>query len=361
MNIVFFIQNISKAGGSERVSSLIANYFSDNGHCVTILSISGSNTPFFSLNRNIRLKTLIDRDVVDNRKEFLTVLKSLNSYYMRNSVDVVIDVFPALSLYTVLLKRKYGFKNISWEHYNFLNNTGMCRLGRQVAMRFSDYIVTLTDTDRQLYIRSYKKVINRITNIFNPTPFPNPEVGSIKDNTILAVGRLENQKGFHHLLDIWAIVESNNPNWQLYIIGEGEDRSILEEKILSYNLQNVVLTGRVNNIEEYYKKASLVVSTSLQEGLPMTMIEAQSFGIPIISFDYMTGPRDIITDGSDGYIIEGSNQEEINYKMAHCLLKIMSDNRLLYKLHENAMISRSRFLIEGIGKEWSALLSRITE
>lgn len=359
MNIVFFIQNMSRAGGSERVCSIIANYLDQQGYNITILSICGKAPSFFQLNNGIRQKTLIYADVIDNKKQFIQVLRLLNKYYKDNETDLVIDVFPALSIYTLLLKRKYRFNNISWEHFNYLNNSGMNRIGRQAALRFSDLIVTLTNTDKELYIKNNPNTENKLISIFNPTPYPDLKTQDRKDHSVVAIGRLERQKGFHHLLSIWSEVEKKDGDSHLYIIGEGEEREELEKQIKQKGLKRVVLTGRQTNVDYYYRKASVVVSTSEQEGLPMVMIEAQSFGVPIVSFDYMTGPRDIITDGKDGYVINGRSQEEKNKKMATAILELLSDDRKQQEMGKEAKRSSERFQIDNIGNEWKQIIEEI--
>lgn len=359
MNIVFFIQNMGRAGGSERVCSLIANYLYQKGNSVTVLSICGTNASFFFLEEGIKQDTLIHLDHVDNKKQFFSVVTKLYSFYRRNKVDLVIDVFPALSIYTLLLKKKFQYKNITWEHFNYLNNSGMNRLGRKIAVAYSNMIVTLTETDKQLYIDNNPSVKGKIEYIFNPTPFPNEEANNNKDNSVLAIGRLEKEKGFHNLILVWSQVEQKVKNSVLYIIGDGEQKYELEEMIKRHNLKNIVLTGKISNVADYYKKAVALVSTSEHEGLPMTMIEAQSFGVPIISFDYLTGPEDIITPGEDGYIIRGITQEEKNTNMARQLITFLSDTETQNKMGEKSKNNSSRFSIDEIGKKWDRVIEKI--
>ena len=103
--IVFFIQNFSRPAGSERVTSIIASELSKKGYDVTVLSICGDNTCFFEIDEKIKLYTLIDSEAVENKKQFFTVLRKLKDFYKANKVDIVIDVFAALSIYTILLKK----------------------------------------------------------------------------------------------------------------------------------------------------------------------------------------------------------------------------------------------------------------
>ena len=356
--VVFFIQNFSRAGGSERATALIANYLSKAGYEVSILSICGDNTSFFDIDSNIKLFTLIDEADVNNRKDFLKVCRQLIKFYRINKFDICIDVFASLSIYTNMLKKFFLIKNITWEHYNYLNNVGMSKWGRKIAVSHSDHIVTLTETDRKRYLQNNKKLSEtRISCIFNPSPFQNAETGVEKDNTILAVGRLVKVKGFDQLLDVWSRICNSHQDWQLQIIGQGEEEGNLINIIKERNIRNVTLLGQKNDVTVFYKSASLLVSTSENEGLPMTMIEAQSFGLPIVSFDYETGPKDIITEGVDGYIIsQGPNR---NQNMAKCIAELICDKGLIEKMAVAAKESSNRFSMDTIGLKWEKIINEL--
>lgn len=359
MKIVFLIQNFSRAGGSERVTCTIANYLCTQGFDVAILSICGNNTCFFDLDKSATLDTLINKKSVDNRKEFLIVLLKYYVYIRKNRPDVIIDVFASLSIYTNILKPRFKFKNITWEHYNYLNNMGLNKIGRKIAIKFSDRIVTLSQTDMDLYISANPNVKNKIQFIYNPTPYPKAEIGQEKKHIVLAVGRLEKLKGFSNLLDAWQKIPEKYPEWTLYIIGEGEDRILLENKIKNEKIINVKLLGQVNDLDTYYLISDILVSTSEREGLPMAMIEAQSFGLPIVSFDYMTGPRDIISNKIDGFIVEGTTQEEMNDNLRDLIIQLIRNPELRYKMGYTAKMNSKRFSIEHIGDKWLKILASL--
>ena len=358
--IVFFIQNFSRAGGSERAVSMIANELSKRGYDIMILSICGDNTCFFNLDKNIKLCTLINEKKVDNRKQFLKIICKLDYFYKKNSVDICVDVFASLSIYTLLMKIKHKFKNITWEHYNYLNNMGLNKIGRQLAIRFSNAIITLTNTDKRFYLDNNKKLTSKkIFAIFNATPYPNALFNEHRDKLIISIGRLEKLKGFDQLLDVWSKIYCKYPDWKLQIIGEGEERADLQEVIMRNNIKNVELLGKRGDVDKFYQIASIYISTSEKEGLPMTMIEAQSFGIPIISFNYETGPKDIISDGKDGFII--NQGEKRNDEMAKKISELIDAPLKLARMCRNAKESSKRFNIDIITNEWETIISGLLE
>lgn len=356
-HIVFFIQNISLPAGSERVTSIIANNLAERGYDIIILSICGNGTCYYPLNKRISIYTLIEQPDADNRKLFFKVLYRLTRFYKNNKVDVCIDVFAALSIYTLILKKIFKFKNISWEHFNYKINTGMNKLGRKLACRFSDQIITLTETDKKYY-QNNNKINGKIDYIYNPSPYQVIKEIPEKENFIISIGRLAYEKGFDRLIDIWDSIEDKTECY-LYILGEGKERNALQAKINEKGLKQVKLLGNIKNVEEYYKKALLYVSSSRNEGLPMTMIEAQTFGLPIISMDFDTGPKDIISNGIDGYIITGRNMKEVRSLFSKKILELLNNKEKLRLLSENALKAARRFSEEEIIRKWLYILEEL--
>lgn len=361
MRVVLFIHNFSRGAGSERATASLANYLVQQGCQVTILSICGDNTSFFEIDQRIQLATAINKPDVDNKMSAISVYMALDKFYFAHPIDLVIDVFSGLSLYTNLLKRKHGFRNITWEHFSLTNETRVSRFARRRALAQSDHYVVLTKTDLDSYLRRYPNIKDRITCIFNWTPYPHAVPLSYRDRekTVLTVGRLTQVKRFDRILKIWAMLENDNPDWTLKIAGTGELERSLRSLAFELNLRNVTFLGQVTDLSAFYKKASIVVSTSDTEALPMAMIEAQSFGVPIVSLDYLTGPRDIITPGYDGLIADGETEAEQLAKMAEQLSALMNDDETLSRMIRNAKASSARFESSAIGRQWRDVIESI--
>ena len=355
--ILFFIQNFGRPAGSERVTALISSAFASMGHEVAVLSICGNNCSFYPIHESIKLYTLIDENNVDNRKNFFRVLKRLRKFYSSHPVDIVIDVMPSLSIYTLLLRRRFHYKNITWEHFNFKQNTGMCWYGRRAAIRYSNHIVTLTDTDKKFYTAGGCRE-NKIDSIYNPSPFPKGEMHSFDNKNVVSIGRLSPEKGYGRLLDIWKRIE-NKTDWILHIYGGGEEKKNLIKMIESLSLERVYIHDPVKNIEKVYKNSNIYISTSYYEGLPMTMIEAQCFGLPIVSFDYDTGPIDIISDGVDGILIKRDSEDAMIDNTADCLLSLINNKDEIIRLSENALKSRERFKTDLIMDRWNRIIEEL--
>ena len=358
MKVVFFIQDFSRGHGSERVTALISSYLAEHGYEISIVSVCGENASFYKINNKIQLYTLINKPDVDNKKEFVRVIREYEKLLKKIRPQLVIDVFAAMSIYTNIVKKKLRIKNITWEHYNFYNNLGTYRFSRWMAIHKSDMIVTLTDTDKQVYKKYYPKL--NIRYVYNPSPFEDVPLNlNVKKEIVVAVGRLTAIKGYAHLIDIWSMVESKAPLWTLKIVGEGEDRKLLEDKIQRLGLHHIELPGETKNIRKIYEEASILVSTSDMEGLPMNMIEAQSFGIPIVSYDFYTGPKDIITDGMDGYIVSEKKQYKKDLMMSKRLLALINNESKRNEMMKKARESSVRFSIKKIGEEWIEIIEEL--
>ncbi len=354
MKICFLIYNNSRAGGSERVTSLIANGLSNKGHEVHILNICGKNKSFYKLNKNIKMETIYkDKDKINHKAKYFNIVKKIYKYYKNNKIDISIEIFASLSLYIFPIKKKLKIKNITWEHFNFFSNEGMNKIARKLACKFSNEIVTLTKEDMYAYKNNIKNIRAKLDYIYNPTPFENPEKSKLNSSIVLTVGRLTYQKGYDILLDVWKKVEEKNNKLELQIVGDGEDKSKLQEKAKSLKLKKVVFVGVTSEIHKYYKNALMYVSTSRFEGLPMCMIEAQTFGLPIISFEYKNGPREIIQDGKTGFIIKDYNIGE----MAKKIIELAKDKQRIKEFSDN--ISIENFKLEEIIEKWQKTIEKL--
>jgi len=164
------------------------------------------------------------------------------------------------------------------------------------------------------------------------------------------------QKGFDYLIDAWSKVENRNNGWKLRIIGTGPLLPLMMEKIKQYNLEDSIeLIPSSNNVIEQYQQASIYVMSSRYEGLPLVLIEAMAMGLPIISFDCETGPRDIVESDITGRLVPPF---DIN-KLAFELDNLMNDESMRKFYSENAIRKVAKFDTEKIIDKWETLFHEI--
>ncbi|MBL0652713.1 glycosyltransferase family 4 protein [Aeromonas caviae] len=307
--ICFFMGDLNQAGGTERVSSVIASELQCHGYQVHMLSLQCGNKPFFELDDGVHVSQLFTTAGRGMLRLPLAILR-LRLYLQRHSIDILIDVESMLALYALPAVMGLNIRHICWEHFNYSVDLGKAnrRLARKLAARFADDVVTLTERDKQLWLTNATCKAN-ITAIPNPVTISLPtEINTDKKKLFLAVGRLTYQKGFDLLLQAWAQAAPLHPDWRLRIVGDGEDKTLLEQLRCKLNIESSTeLVPKTSNIAEHYQQASFYVMSSRFEGLPLVLIEAQAYGLPIVSFDCDTGPAEIIKHRETGWLCEAGN------------------------------------------------------
>lgn len=354
MRISFFIHDISNSGGSERVTTIIANELCHLGYEVSILSICGTTTLFYDLDKRVTVSIMYpEKKEVNSKKNILGIMKKAYRYHRNNKTDLIIDVFASRSLVSIPVKKLLGIKNISWEHFNYTVNEGLNSFGRKLACKYSDMIITLTNEDKELYEKE-NNIKGKIDYIYNPSPFNTNHICHIENHTVITVGRLTYQKGYDMLVNIWAKVEKKS-DWKLLIIGSGEDEEQLKKQCEELDIKNVCFMGNQQNVDQYYLNSSIYVSTSRFEGLPMCMIEAQSFGLPIVSFNCKTGPSEIIKDEENGYLIEMNELDSFAEKLEY----LMNNKDLRQGFSLSSKKESERFLMANIIDKWVSCIENL--
>ena len=358
--ICFLSGDMSRSGGTERVLAIIANELCKKEDLfeIHILSTVNENmTSFFPLDKRIKQSRILNDKALNFKKQYFKVVKGIRNYVKKNNIDVFIDVEVISSIFSIPATRFTSTKHIAWEHFNFYENNGssLRALARKIDAKFSDYIITLTEEDKNNYLNNLK-IIGKIDYIYNPMEIKEVKKCSLHSKQIVSVGRLTYQKGFDMLIDVAKDVLEKNKEYKWLILGDGEDKNRLQEKINKYNLQDrLILKGKVSNVEDYYKNSSLYVMTSRFEGLPMTLLEAKSYKMPIVSFDCPTGPSEIIRNNINGYLVKANDIKEMSNKVNSVLL----DDKKLKKFSDKAELDIDKFNIHSIINKWTNILCTI--
>lgn len=354
-HIAFFSGDITRSGGTENVSVMIANALAETGEWrVSFVSLfEEADRPFFAIDGRIGRFTLYPVPTHGIQHYFDTCAR-LRRMVREQHFDVLVDIDGILDMYSLPVKRATGVKVVSWEHFNYLQNPSVPyrKLTRRWAARSADAIVTLTEADRKLYER-HLKLRCPIMAIPNPMTAVEPEpVYDADSHLIISSGRLTYQKGFDMAVDAAARVLPGHPDWTWVILGEGEDRPMLERKIAEAGLEGrLVLQGRVENMDAWYRKAALFVLTSRFEGLPMVLLEAKAHRLPIVSFDCPTGPAEMVHDGVDGRLVSTCDVLGI----AAALDSLLVDRSVRERMAEHALDDMEQYKLEAVLNRWRAL------
>lgn len=374
IKLVYCIGGTYNSGGMERVLSNKANWLSSHGYEITIITTEqrGRNA-FFPLNPDIQQIDLginYEESKGIAAKLFLYPFKllkhkSILSKHLRLiRPDIVISLFDNGS--SIVPKINDGSKKILEVHFSRFKRKQYERKGLlgiidrilskqdlKTAKSY-DHFVVLTNEDKGYW--GMDKNISVIPNALNNT-FRNVDLKETeRTNKIIAVGRLAHQKHFSELIHIFSAIHDKAPNWGLEIIGNGPDKDRLQKLIDGLGLKSKVkLSPATSTIQEKYLTAGIYAMTSRYEGLPMVLLEAQACGLPIISYDCKCGPKDIINDGIDGYIIPMGNRQ----LFADKLLELIKDQELRQRMGNAAVASSKRFDEERIMKLWTSLFNKV--
>lgn len=349
--IAFFCYNVDESGGLERVLSLIANALASQSKIqVTIISLYENKNRFFDLEKEITVC------YIDN-KSYYSIIKETREILKNSKIEKLIVVDTLMSL--ICLPASIGLKMqiFAWEHYSFYSNlvNNKRKAARFLAKVFFKKIVVLTERDRRNWAR---KSINRnkFLVIENPSPFLLKEDKNKNNcNHALAIGRLRKEKGFDLLIEAWALAKLHLPQKaKLIIVGEGEEKINLEKKIKQLNMESsIIINCFTTDVSQYYKAARIYCLSSRTEALPMVLIESLSFSVPLLAFDCYTGPREIIKNKYNGFIVEENNLQSYADK----IVKLFTLNDKDFSiLSHNAYLSSSKYSIDNIIKEWLDLL-----
>lgn len=366
MKILYCIACTCHSGGMERVLANKANYLARHGYEIVVVTTDQrGKQPFFPLEPSIRCIDLGINYDENNGKSFLNKLlhypvkqalhrKRLKAVLMKERPNVTVSMFnndagfipgikdgsaKLLEIHFSKFKRlQYGRKGV-WK----LADWWRSKQDEKTVRKFDRFVV-LTEEDKAYWgnLPNFMVIPNAISGIPAGTAL-------LENKRVIAVGRYTFQKGFERLVDAWHLLASRFPDWKLDIIGDGEERPLLEQRIRSYGLERqVTLTRPTQEIGKVYMEASILASSSRYEGLPMVLLEAQAFGLPIVAFQCKCGPKDIVSDGINGYLVpEGDTAG-----MAQRLETLMKDVTLRKRMGLKAKESASRFNEEAIMEKW---------
>lgn len=351
-HIAFYIANINGAAGTERCVSMISARLVED-YQVSIISFNEGLNPFFSIDSRIKLFSLEGEKI--KKHKTLPIVKRLLKLQKMQRFDCIIVVDICIFLPIAIMKLFTRIKTIAWEHFNCsIKRDKIGELSRKLAVHYADKLVVLGKRDLSNYKKRFPK-LRKIECIYNPIAFEVVNAFDVKNKNIIAVGRLEMQKGFDLLIEAWKIVEPHCRDWKLFIYGEGTMRESLQQKIDDFNLSHVFLSGFSENIQAEMKKSGIFVLSSRYEGFGLVLLEAQAFGLPIVSFDCREGPAEIVDDGINGFLVEPENVEQLAQKM----IELINDDSLRIFFSENSQKDLYRFNIDDIIKQWRKMLNEV--
>ncbi|MDR2269605.1 MAG: glycosyltransferase family 4 protein [Sphingobacterium sp.] len=369
MKIVYSILGTYNAGGMERVLSNKANYLVGKGHELVIITTDQKgrepNFPLHAAVRQIDLGINYTDDlhlgmlprIWSFKKRQHRHHRQLKALLLELNADIVISMFDHDA--ALLPKIKDGSKKLLEIHFSRFkrlqyNRSGLWKVLNRwrmyqdlaIAKKYDRFVV-LTHEDLD-----YWKGLKNIVVIPNAHTFLPAVPASLSCKHALAIGRFDYQKGFDQLIEAWKTISERYPEWTLDIYGEGPLKEELTNQIIQLGLSGRIILHRpVKNIMDIYLGCAMLLMTSRYEGLPMALLEAQACGIPMVSFACKCGPRDIIRQDKNGFLVAEGDLVDFAEKV--CLL--INDQQLRIAMGNTARKMSENFNEEYIMRQWLVL------
>jgi amylovoran biosynthesis glycosyltransferase AmsD len=356
-HIVLLCSRLDLPGGIERAVVNTASLFAAKGHKVTLLVLDDTDESFYPLSSSVTmvqhpLSFGITRDgnVITRKIKLLGDVLKLRRLLKKLAPSLIIaSEYPFAAAAILAGAGKYA-NVISWEHHHYYElkrNLFWNKIFRLTYPRLKA-IVCLNKDEQQLFAS-----INPQTVVISNFITAGSAIRSNKGKVILTVARLTAVKGICYLLAAAKDILQHNPDWQWKLIGDGELKEEVTNFILREDMQTQLLLQppASHEMQAEYAQASLYVMTSVNECFPMTLLEAQSAGLPCIAFDCETGPRHIIT-AENGVLV----QKENTLQLTAAIQRLIDNENMRETMGANAKEHSIHFSPDEVYRQWQQRL-----
>lgn len=380
MKIVYCIPQLYRPGGIERIVSIKANYLAEvyRYEVTMVVADQQGKEAFYKISPRVKI---VDLGLDYDGTLALPIMKRLKErgrlhrLHREKLERILMDERPNITVSTFTHEASFlpdikdGSKKVLEFHFCRGHKRRMADafgfpITKRLAYYFKcwqeeniiipkyDQFVVLTNEDRELWQTKIKNVVN----MPNALSFETDETATLDGHSAIAVGRLDAQKGFDRLIDIWHDVNKAMPDWTLHIYGQGSDEALLKAQIHRLGLDGKTIIHEPNsNIKSCYLDSSIFVMTSHYEGLPMTLLEATGLGLPSVCYDFKCGPRDVIVDGENGFLVKEGDA----LSLKQSLLRLMSDKALRQKMGQKAKQRSMQYERKKVMEKWNALFQSL--
>lgn len=363
--ILVYINSMAPSGGIERVVANLFNELSKNEIDIIILTKDKKDS-FYELNKKIKIISInnylkLDLKMTKWHRSY-QVIKNIikGNIKLRKKLNEVnpdfIYVVSPLEALEIFLNKNKKAKLIITEHGSKLGYNKIYNIIKKVVYPKAYKLIVPSTLDTELYLKEKYPAVY----IPHLSTYKDNKKNELNSKIVLNIGRYTDDKQQEILIEIWSKLSKENldNDWKLYIVGSGENKEKLRKKIIEYQLENVIkLLEPQKDIENYFKKASIFAFTSRYEGFGMVLLEAMSFGIPCISFNCPSGPRDIIKNNQTGYLVDNFDKE----KYKNSLSILIKDEKLRKELGVKAYEFSKKWDNEDIIEKWKNIIGEVNE
>lgn len=375
--IAVVIHDLS-CGGAERIATELATAWRKSGHITCIMTLWSTGKSFFYVSRKVPVIRVGRHEALRQGSEYARLpqqLQRLCSFghgvgstvsratalrraLKRFKADTVVGILPEANNVAVLATMRSKAQVVLTEQdYPPLTEIDMwTSLLRQVLYERAAAIVVLTVRSVKYFRRSLHPRVHVIPNAMRRGLGIAANRTTSGPFTVLAVGRLEHQKGFDQLIPWFAELARTRPDWQLVIAGEGRQRASLEQLVANVGMtERIALPGVRSDVDTLYATAHIFALTSRHEGFPLALLEAMATGLPTVALDCPTGPGEIIRHEVDGLLADPRD----NGEFCRHLASLMDSPAQRGTLGRAACHVTERFGADAIDARWAALWTEL--
>ncbi|NYT62745.1 glycosyltransferase family 4 protein [Alcaligenaceae bacterium] len=368
MKILFFVSSMH-AGGAERVAATLASAWAERGDEVILVpTYTKKGKLFYRLGRGVELIWLADRMGWLGKIGLASVRKwfAIRRVVKETQPDVIISFLTNVNVMVLLATRGMGVPTIVCERTNPAFSSSASR-ALVVLRRWVYPWASLVTVQAQASVAPLQEMlpgIRRLAVIPNPLPpelaagiFARPEPEAGRRHRLVAMGRMVPIKRFALLIQAFATLVADYPDWDLYIWGDGPLRVELAQQVANAGLpERVFLPGRTSEPWQELSQADVFVLSSEVEGFPNVLLEAMALGVACVTVDCPSGPREISRDGQDALLVPLGDQAALSQALA----QLMADNVLRGVLGKHAAASvRNRYDLQEVLFQWDGLIASV--
>ena len=371
MTIAIYIHALG-VGGAERVAVHLANHWTSLGFQVVMITNAKLSSYPYELNEAVVHECLgvhgsshnLAKAIFSNFNRIVLLrsvikkhkIEKIVSFSFTANVVLAIARIGISGLYAIGSERNYPPREVKSKLWNNL---------RRYSYRALDVVTVQTEKTKK-WVESNTSA-KKVLTIPNPVVYPlpishskeSPDFPKVSPDLldgrrfVLAVGRMETQKQFGHLLEAFALLAGDFVGWDLVIVGDGYRRVELEEQVLTLGIETrVCFPGKVGNIASWYARADVFVLCSQFEGFPNVLLEAMAHGLPVSSYDCDTGPADLIINNVNGLLVDPDNIE----LLSESIRRLIVEDSFREFLAKNATDVRDKFSASTVFAKWDSLL-----
>lgn len=359
MKIGILVYRMSGVGGTERITAAKINAWIEMfGYEVVLITKNEIDLPFYyNINEkckryNLNIPTKLSggiRQYIKNIPKGLKLFREVKKIIESENIDILFTNMISIdSLIIPFIKTKIPkISEIHRSNYSY-NKTGW--FFKNPTINKYDRVVLL-NKDEAVYYKLRNLAV--IPNFIDNGEFE--ENKPTKKNIIISAGRIVREKQFDHLVDIWSTIEHENTEWEVHIYGDGHLET-LQENIREKKVEKSfkVYPGTVD-IKSKMQEAKIFVLVSKSEAFPMVLLEAMQAELAIVSYDSPHGPKNIVTDGKDGFIVPLNNKAAFTEKLD----LLIKDSGLRNNFVQNQKSKLEVFSKERVMNQWNQLILEV--